>query len=154
MKNLNTFGQINDLLNEVEQATQVDLGEIDSLCDEIDGALDARKTEITEWPEDKKRKEAVDSGDPYAINQLSMDDNFNVRILAMCSPDAPVNSMKRLLEDGNDYTQLVIANNPSAPSDILDRIAELTDEEEVLNVVKLHPNVSSVTKYKIENRKF
>jgi len=70
----------------------------------------------------------------------------------MCSPDAPTNSMKRLVESGNDYTRLVIANNPSATSDILDRIAELTDEREVLNAVKLHPNASSVTKYKIENR--
>lgn len=152
MKNLNTFGQIDDLLNEVEQATNVDLGAIDSLCDEIDGALDTRKTEITEWPEDKKRKEAVDSGDPYAINQLSMDENFNVRILAMCSSDAPTNSMKRLLEDGNDYTRLVIANNPSATPDILDRIVELTSEPEVINAVKLHPNISLVTKYKIENK--
>lgn len=152
MKNLDSFGQIDALLNEVEQATNVDLGAIDSLCDEIDGALDARKTEVTEWPKDKKRQEAVELGDTYALNLLSMDEDFNVRILAMCNPDVPTNSMKRLVESGNDYTRLVIANNPSATSDILDRIAELTDEREVLNAVKLHPNASSVTKYRIENR--
>jgi hypothetical protein len=47
---------------------------------------------------------------------------------------------------------MVIANNPNASSEILDRIAELSGEQEVLDAVKGNINVSAVTKYKVENR--
>jgi len=61
-------------------------------------------------------------------------------------------SLRRLVEGSNDYIKMIIANNPNCPSDLLDRIAELTSEKEVLDAVKTHPNVSDVTKYKIETR--
>jgi len=148
------FGHIDTLLSELEQSTGGErlLAEIDDLCSEIDNGLEARKQEVMEWSVERKRKEAADSQDPFVLNLLSMDKNFNVRTLSACNPNTPVNSLRRLAEGANDYIRMVIANNPNCPSDILDRISELSGEQEVLNAVKVHPNASPVTKYKIENR--
>jgi len=149
------FGHIDNLLSEFEQSTGSErlLAEIDDLCSEIDNGLEARKKEVAEWPVERKRKEAVNSQDPFVLNLLSMDENFNVRTLSACNPNTPVNSLRRLVEGANnDYIRMVIANNPNSPSDLLDQIAELSGEQEVLNAVMVHPNTSSVTKYKIENR--
>lgn len=148
------FGHIDNLLSEVEQSTGGEhlLAEIDDLCSEIDNGLEARKKEVTEWPVERKRKEAADSQDSFVLNLLSMDENFNVRTLSACNPNTPVNSLRRLAEGANDYVRMVIANNPNSPSDILDRISELSGEQEVLDAVKVNQNASSVTRYKIENR--
>lgn len=148
------FSHIDDLLSEVEASTSPErlFAEIDDLCSEIDSALDSRKQEVVGWPVERKRKEATDSGDQYVLNLLSMDENFNVRTLSACNASIPSNSLRRLVETTNDYIRMVIANNPTSPSDILDRIAELSGEQEVLDAVKAHPNVSTVTKFKIENR--
>jgi hypothetical protein len=81
-----------------------------------------------------------------------MDENFNVRTLSACNPNTPANSLRRLAEGANDYVKMVIANNPNSSSDILDRISELSGEQEVLEAVKGSSNVSAVTRYKIENR--
>lgn len=148
------FGHIDDLLGEVKESTSTErlFAEIDDLCSEIDNALDLRKQEIAEWPAEQKRKEATDTTDAYVLNLLSMDENFNVRTLSACNPAMPENSLRRLIENTNDYIRMVVANNPNCPSDILDRIAELSAEQEVLDAVKAHPNLSSVTRFKIENR--
>jgi len=148
------FGHIDALLSKLEQSTGGErlLAEIDDLCSEIDNGLEARKQEVMEWSVERKRKEAADSQDPFVLNLLSMDENFNVRTLSACNPNTPVNSLRRLTEGANDYIRMVIANNPNCPSDILDRISELSEEQEVLNAVMVHPNISPVTKYKIENR--
>jgi len=148
------FGQIDDLLNEVEQSTSGKrlLAEIDDLCGEIDTGLETRKDEVMSWPDERKRKEATDSEDQFVLNLLSMDENFNVRTLSACNPKTPANSLRRLAEGANDYVKMVIANNPNSSPDILDRISELSGEQEVLDAVKGNGNVSTVTKYKIENR--
>lgn len=148
------FGHIDDLLSEVEESTSAKrlFAEIDDLCGEIETAFDDRKKEVEGWPVERKRKEATDSTDEYVLNLLAMDENFNVRTLTACNAAISANSLRRLAEMTNDYIRMVIANNPSAPSDILDRIAELSGEQEVLDAVKVHPNVSQVTRYKIENR--
>lgn len=148
------FSNIDKLVAEVEgslDAKEV-LEDIDSMCAEIDQGFEDRKREVSEWSLDKKRKEAADGTNPFVLNLLSMDKNFNVRTLAFCNPNIPENSMRRVLEEASDYVRMVIANNPNTPSDVLDRLAELTNEPEVLNAVKRHPNVSEVTKYKIENK--
>ena len=148
------FGQIDDLLKDVEQSTSGKklLAEIDDLCSEIDNGFDGRKQEITEWSVERKRKEATDASDPFVLNLLSMDENFNVRTLSACNPNTPEASLRRLAEGANDYVKMIIANNPNCPSDILDRISEISGEQEVLDAVKGNTNVSTVTKYKIENR--
>jgi len=148
------FDHIDALLSEVEESTSPEclFTEIDDLCSEIDGALDSRKKEIEGWSVERKRKEATDTADQYVLNLLSMDENFNVRTLTACNAALPANSLRRLVETTNDYIRMVIANNPASPSDILDRIAELSGEKEVLDAVKAHPNVSQVTRFKIENR--
>ena len=94
----------------------------------------------------------MDSEDPFVLNLLSMDENFNVRTLSGCNPKTPANSLRRLAEGANDYVKMVIANNPNSSPDILDRISELSAEQEVLDAVKGNGNISTVTKYKIENR--
>jgi len=148
------FSHIDDLLSEVEETTSPErlFADIDSLCGEIDEAFDSRKKEIEGWPVERKRKEATDTSDQYVLNLLSLDENFNVRTLSACNAALPANSLRRLAETTNDYIRMVIANNPASPSDILDRIAELSGEQEVLDAVKAHPNVSQVTRFKIENR--
>jgi len=148
------FSNIDELLREAEEfgGGQRLLNEIDDLCREVQGGLEARKEEIVEWPVERKRKEATDSKDAYVLNLLSMDENFNVRTLSACNPNTPANSLRRLAEGANDYVRMVVANNPNASPDILDRISELSGEQEVLNAVKGNGNVSAVTKYKIENR--
>lgn len=149
------FGRIDELLSEVEQSTGGEkklLAEIDELCGEIDAGLESRKREIAGWPLERKRQEAADSADPFVLNLLSMDENFNVRTLSACNANIPEASLRQLAENGTDYIRMVIANNPNAPSDILDRIAEMSGEPEILDAVRAHPNVSAVTKYKIENR--
>jgi len=148
------FGKIDDLLNDVEQSTSGKklLAEIDDLCSEIDTGFVGRKQEITEWPAERKRKEATDSVDPFVLNLLSMDENFNVRTLSACNPNMPEASLRRLVEGANDYLKMVIANNPNSSSDILDRIAEISGEQEVLQAVWGNTNASAVTRYKIENR--
>lgn len=148
------FGRIDELLSEVEQSTGGEklLAEIDELCGEIDAGLESRKREVAGWSLERKRQEAADSGDPFVLNLLSMDENFNVRTLSACNANIPEASLRRLAENATDYIRMVIANNPNAPSDILDRIAEISGESEVLDAVKGNPNVSAVTKYKIENR--
>ena len=147
------FGQIDDLLNEVEQSTSGKklLAEIDDLCNAVDSGFDGRKQEVTEWPDERKRKEAVDSQDPFVLNLMSMDENFNIRTLSACNPNTPATSLRRLAEGANDYVRMVIANNPNSSSEILDRIAELSGEQEVLDAVKGNTNVSTVTRYKVEN---
>lgn len=148
------FSKIDDLLSDIEQSTGSEklLTEIDELCEEIDDSLERRKKEITEWPTERKRKEATDSDDPFVLNLLSMDENSNVRILSACNPNIPEASLRRLVESANDYIKMIIANNLNCPSDILDRILETSAEQEVLDAIKNHSNVSVVTKYKIENR--
>ena len=147
------FGQIDDLLSDIEQSTSGKnlLAEIDELCGEIDNGLELRKKEVTKWPVERKRKEATDANDPFILNLLSMDENFNVRILSACNPNMPEASLRRLAERASDYVKMVIANNPNCPSDVLDRISETSREQEVLNAVKNNTNVSAVTRYKIEN---
>ena len=148
------FGQIDSLLNDVEQSTSGKrlLAEIDDLCNEVDTGLETRKKEVMGWPDERKRKEAVDSQDPFVLNLMSMDENFNIRTLSACNTNTPANSLRRLAEGANDYVRMVIANNPTSSPDILDRIAELSVEQEVLDAVKGNPGVSTVTRYKIENR--
>lgn len=148
------FGQIDDLLSDIEQSTSGKklLAEIDELCGEIDNGLESRKKEVTEWPVERKRKEATDANDPFTLNLLSMDENFNVRTLSACNPNMPEASLRRLAEGANDYVKMVIANNPNCPPDILDRISETSGEQEVLDAVKINTHVSAVTRYKIENR--
>lgn len=148
------LGKIDDLLGDIEQSTSGKklLAKIDDLCSEIDSGLDNRKREVTEWPMERKRKEATDASDPFVLNLLSMDENFNVRTLSACNPNTPEASLRRLAEGANDYVKMVIANNPNCPSDILDRISEMSGEQEVLDAVKGNGNVSTVTRYKIENR--
>lgn len=148
------FPHIDDLLSEVEESTNpVRLfADIDDLCGEIDNALDSRKQEVLGWPIERKRKEATDSSDQYALNLLSMDENFTIRTLSACNSAIPSNSLRRLVENTNDYIRMVIANNPTSTSDILDRIAELSEEQEVIDAVKAHPNISTITKFKIENK--
>lgn len=148
------FNQIDDLLNEVEQSTSSKklFAEIDDLCGEIDTNIETKKQEIMEWSIERKRKEAIDAEDPFVLNLLSMDENFNVRTLSACNPNTPINSLRRLAEGSNDYIRMIIANNPQSSSDILDRISELSSEQEVLDAVKNNANSSTVTKYKIENR--
>jgi hypothetical protein len=107
---------------------------------------------VMEWPDERKRKEAMGSEDQFVLNLLSMDENFNVRTLSACNSNTPANSLRRLAEGANDYVKMVIANNPNSSPDILDRIAELSGEQEVLDAVRGNGNVSAVTKYKIENR--
>jgi hypothetical protein len=148
------FGQIDELLDDIEQSTSGKklLAEIDELCSEIDSGFENRKREIAEGPVERKRKEAADSDDPYVLNLLSMDENFNVRTLTACNPNIPEASLRRLAEGANDYVKMVIANNPNVPADILDRISETSGEQEVLDAVKGNQHVSAVTRYKIENR--
>jgi hypothetical protein len=149
-----SFGHIDDLLSEVEASTggKKLFADIDVLCNEVDSGLEKSKAEVVNWPVERKRKEATDSQDEFVLNLLSMDENFNVRTLSACNFRTPANSLRRLAEGANDYVRMVIANNPNAVADILDRIAELTSEQEVLDAVKVHANVSAVTKFKIENR--
>ena len=148
------FSNIDALLNEVEQSTDGKklFSSIDDMCSEIDTGIEQRKTDIESWPKEQKRKEAVDTDDAFVLNLLTMDEDFNIRTLSACNPNVPNNSLRRLAESSNDYIRMVIANNPNVASDILDRIAEVTDEQEVLDAVRSNPNVSKVTKYKIENR--
>jgi len=148
------FGQIDQLLSEVEQSPDFKalFSSVDSMCDEIDQAVRSRKDEVEGWPVERKRKEAVDSEDEYVLNLLSMDEKLTIRTLSACNPNIPSASLRRLAEGATDYVRMVIANNPSVSHDVLDRIAELSGEQEVLDAVKNNPNVSKVTRYKIENR--
>ncbi|MFC1617669.1 hypothetical protein ACFL2B_00135 [Patescibacteria group bacterium] len=148
------FGQIDQLLSEVEQSPDFKalFSSIDSMCDEIDQSVESRKDEVEGWPLERKRKEAVDSDDTFVLNLLSMDEELTIRTLSACNSNIPSASLRRLAEGATDYVRMVIANNPSVSPDVLDRIAELSGEQEVLDAVKNNPNVSKVTKYKIENR--
>ncbi|MAF25862.1 hypothetical protein CL634_09855 [bacterium] len=148
------FNNIDALLSEVEQSTDGKkiFADIDDICSEIDTGIERRKADIESWPKEQKRKEAVDSEDTFVLNLLSMDEDFNIRTLSACNPNIPNNSLKRLAESANDYIKMVIANNLNVAHDILDRLAEVTDEQEVLDAVMSNPNVSKVTKYKIENK--
>lgn len=149
------FGDLDSILNDFEKSTNSNelFSQIDQLCEIVDQGFDNRREEIIQWPEDRKRKEAADSQDPFVLNLLSVDENFNVRALAACNRFTPVASLRRLVEASDNYMKLVIANNPSCPSDILDRIIELTEEPEVVDAVQLHPNVSAVTKFKIVGKR-
>ena len=155
MKNIESqFESIDKLVAEVKDSSDSEklLSDFDSLCDDIDQGFEGRKREIAEWSNEQKREFAADGNDSYVLNLLSMDENLKVRTLALCNPNTPENSIRRALEETSDYIRLVIANNPNSPSDVLDRLTELTNEPEVLDAVKRHPNVSEATKYKIENR--
>jgi hypothetical protein len=148
------FGRIDKLLSEVEQTPDFEalFSDIDSICDEIDQGVEYRKGEVEGWPLERKRKEAVDSKDTFVLNLLSMDEEFTIRTLSACNPNTPSTSLRRLAEGATDYVRMVIANNLQVAPEVLDRIAELSGEQEVLEAVKNNPNVSKVTRYKIENR--
>lgn len=148
---------INEILAEIEQSTGAQpetsslLADIDELCNEVDRGVEQRKKEVENWPLEKKRKEAVDSIDPFVLNLLTMDESLIARTLAACNSNTPVSSLRRLAENSNDYTRMIVAHNPNVSAELLDRITDLTNEPEVIDAVKLHPNVSTITKYKIEN---
>ncbi|MBI2459618.1 MAG: hypothetical protein HYV53_03645 [Parcubacteria group bacterium] len=146
--------RIDDLLSEVEQSTSGKclLEEINNLCSEIDNGLENQKREVVGWPIERKRKEAVDSSASFVSNLLSMDESPIIRTLSACNLSTSEASLRRLAENDNDYIRIVIANNPDVSSAILDRISELSREQEVLEAVKSNKNVSMVTKYKIENQ--
>jgi hypothetical protein len=146
--------EIDKLIAEIEDLNmeEGEFSEIDALCSEIDQALQTKKREVANWPLERKRNFAANGTDPYVLGLLAMDENFNVRTLAFCNPNVPVNLMRWVLDKASDYLRVVIANNPNCPSDVLDRLVELTNEPSVLDAVKVHPNVSEITKYKIENR--
>jgi len=146
------FNDLDDLLSDFDKSTNPNelFSQIDELCNAIDQGFDERREEIVNWTFEVKRREAADSQDPFVLGLLVVDENFNVRSLATCNPHTPISSLHRLVEASDDYMKLLIANNPSCPSDILNRISELTVEPEVLDAVQLHPNTSAVTKYKIK----
>lgn len=154
----NDLGNIDELINDVEQSTASRenefFSEIDSLCDEIDIGIEKKVEEIKNWPKEKKRKEVLGTQDEFVLNLLSMDEDLNIRCLAVCSEHIPSNSVRRIIEKSNDYIRMLVANNHSSniTHDILDRIFELTKEPEVITALKNHPNLSLVTKYKIENQ--
>jgi hypothetical protein len=143
---------IDELLAEIDQASSgPDLSEVEDLLGEIDSGVGNRQSEINSWNLEQKRKEAADSTDPFVLNQLSTDENFNVRMLVLCNEDVPDGVLRRELAAGvSPYTLLIIANNKKAPTDILDRVAEMTNESEVLSAIKANPNTSVVTKKKLE----
>src|SRR3989338_2993309 len=68
------FGQIDDLLEEVEGATGGGhlFAEIDAHCGEINTEDEARRQEVETWPIERKRPEAADSRDPFVLHLLSM----------------------------------------------------------------------------------
>lgn len=145
---------VEDLLLDIEQAAaeQNDLGSVDALIAEIDVGFDERQHEIVGWPVERKRKEATDSSDEFVLNVLSMDSNFNVRTLTAVNAHLPEVALRKIAETGNDYQRMVVANNPSASAELLDRISDLSGEREVITAVLKHPNLSQITKFKIENR--
>ncbi|MBH41628.1 MAG: hypothetical protein CL685_02860 [Candidatus Magasanikbacteria bacterium] len=146
--------RIDKLLSEGEESPDFEalFSGIDSMCDEIDQGVESRKDEVETWSLERKRKEAVDSQDTFVLNLLSMDEEFTIRTLSACNPNTPNTSLRRLVEGANDYVRMVIANNPRVSPDVLSRIAELSGEQEVLDAVKNNPNVSKVTKFRIENK--
>lgn len=152
------FGCVDELINDVEQSTMLRenefFSEIDSLCDEIDIGIKKKVEEIKNWSKEKKRKEVIGTQDEFILNLLSMDEDFNIRCLAICNKHIPSNSVRRIIEKSNDYIRMLVANNHSSniTHDILDRIFDLTKEPEVITALKNHPNLSPVTKYKIENQ--
>lgn len=152
------LNHIDEILAEVEQSNGIQLEsssfltDIDELCNEVNLGVEQRKSEVKCWPLERKRGEAANSADSFVLNLLTRDESFNARILAACNPNTPVSSLRRLAENSDDYTRMVVAHNPNVSADLLDRITDLTSGPEVLEAVKSHPNVSAITKYKIENK--
>lgn len=149
-----SFHPVDDLLSDIDQAAaeQSDTSSVDALMADIDVGFDERQREIVGWPDERKRKEAADSSDEFVLNVLSLDPNFNVRILTAVNACIPEVALRKIAETGNDYQRMVAANNPSASSELLDRIADLSGKQEVVAAVLKHPNLSQVTKFKLENR--
>ncbi len=153
MENFNFLNEIDSLIKEVDEATKVDFDAIDSICAEIHATVEQKDLEITSMSDDQKRKLAVTTDDPYILNLLSQDMNFNIRILTLCNPNISINLLRRALEDGYPYIYLVVANNPVTTKNLLNRITQLSDNKEVIDAVYKHPNVSEETKKMIENNR-
>lgn len=153
------FGDIDKIIAEVKDSSGGSPDEkgrfsnIDSLCADIDQGFEDKSRELSEWSHEQKRTFAIEGDDPFVLNLLTKDKNFNIRILAFSNPDIPEYSMSQALRGASEYVRLVIANNPRSSSSILDRIARETNEPEVLDAIRRHKNISRMTKLMIQNNK-
>lgn len=93
--------------------------------------------------------------DQYNLNLLARDEDFNVRMLALCNKAISSAILGWTVEDAgsNDkFTLMVIANNPSASSGTLSRIFDLAgDEREVQTAILKNPNCDDVLRFRVES---
>ena len=131
------------------------LEELDDTVEQIEDELDSYNTEIMSADKETKRKMAVAAMESYNLNLLARDEDFNVRMLALCNKAISSAILGRTVEDAgsNDkFTLMVIANNPSASSGTLSRIYDLAgDEREVQTAILKNPNCDDVLRFRVES---
>lgn len=121
-----------------------------NLCSEIDEHFNESINQIEQWPDDKKRKEAINSIDELTLKTLSREPSPVIRALVCCNQHTPIEILKYIAEKSNDYYRLIIAHNPTCNIDLLSRLAEITREEIVFQAIIAHPNTTPLIISKIE----
>ncbi len=148
------FGQYLDYI-ESQLSPWRTLEKLDDTVRQVEEELDSYNTEIMSADKETKRKMAVTTTESYILNLLARDEDFNVRILALCNKAISPAVLAQTVEDvGSDdkYTLRIIASNPSTWTDTLSRIFDLAgDEEEIQTAILENPNCNDALRFKVES---
>ena len=131
------------------------LEKLDDTVGQVEKELDSYNTEIMSADKETKRKMAVTTTESYILNLLARDEDFNVRILALCNKAISPAVLAQTVEDvGSDdkYTLRIIASNHSTWTNTLSRIFDLAgDEEEVQTAILENPNCNDTLRFRVES---
>ncbi len=135
----------------VDTHTERIIEDTDNLLSELDRAIESTARNMRQWSVDKKRQEAANTQDQFALELLVGDENPIVRTLALCNPNTPSELLESAGRSYNAWSQLIAANNPSTPPDVLADLAS-SELDDIKQGVKRNPNSTEVTKYKLTGR--
>jgi len=122
--------------------------EVDLLLQDLDRAIGGTIGEIKGWDIERKRLEARQTVDTFALEILATDENPLVRTLAFCNPNMPSEQLQKMGRGDNRWFQMVAAHNASTPTEVLDELAA-SQVSDIRQGVIQNPSTSSVTLHKL-----
>ena len=132
------------------------LTDINGVLTDVEASLDSYNETVTGADEETKRQLAMSTVGAYNLNLLSQDENFNVRILALCNPAASPTVLDQAVDDSptDKYILMIVANNPSASLPTLNKIFDFGGEElEIRTALLANPNTDDILRFKIDSSK-
>jgi hypothetical protein len=131
-------------------------GRLDFLKNQVRGAVQERRDEISKMPPDKKRELLLSTNDKFILDILAFDENTNARTLVACNSNTSSETLSGMFEVDKDnaYLAKIIASNPNCSTGLLDQIAGIHTNSEVVTAIKHNPNVSPLTLKKMSQENY